>query len=91
MADSIHENLILESINIGKTTYNSISNGVCSGVNYEIEGFIDQYSSKYKNLTVILTGGDSDFLSNQLKISIFANQNFLLEGLNDLIKLNISS
>jgi len=30
-------------------------------------------------------------LSNQLKISIFANQNFLLEGLNDLIKLNISS
>ena len=82
---------LTESIDIGKTTYDSISNGVCSGVNYEIEGFIDQYSSKYKNLTVILTGGDSDFLSNQLKISIFANQNFLLEGLNDLIKLNISS
>jgi type III pantothenate kinase len=82
---------LTESINIGKTTYDSISKGVCSGVNYEIEGFIDQYSSKYKNLTVILTGGDSDFLSNRLKISIFANQNFLLEGLNDLIKLNISS
>jgi type III pantothenate kinase len=82
---------LTESINIGKTTYDSISNGVCSGVNYEIKGFIDQYSSKYKNLTVILTGGDLDFLSNQLKISIFANQNFLLEGLNDLIKLNISS
>jgi type III pantothenate kinase len=82
---------LTESIDIGKTTYDSISNGVCSGVNYEIEGFIDQYSSKYKNLTVILTGGDSDFLSKRLKISIFANQNFLLEGLNDLIKLNISS
>ena len=82
---------LTESIDIGKTTYDSISNGVCSGVNYEIEGFIDQYSSKYKNLTVILTGGDSDFLSKRLKISIFANQNFLLEGLNDLVKLNISN
>jgi type III pantothenate kinase len=58
---------------------------------FEIEGFISQYSSRYDNLTVILTGGNSDFLSNRLKISIFANENFLLEGLNHLIKLNISS
>ena len=80
-----------ESANIGKSTHESINIGVSIGVIHEIDGFIDQYSSKYNNLTVILTGGDSDFLSNQLKISIFANQNFLLEGLNDLIKLNISS
>ena len=77
--------------NIGKSTSSSISVGVLDGVIYEIEGFIDEYLSKYNNLTVILTGGDSVFLSNRLKISIFANQNFLLEGLNDLIKLNISS
>ncbi|MDC1492243.1 type III pantothenate kinase [Flavobacteriaceae bacterium] len=76
---------------IGKSTYDSINIGVLDGVVCEIEGFVHQYLSKYNNLTVILTGGDSDFLSNQLKISIFANRNFLLEGLNDLIKLNISS
>ena len=83
--------LINKPIFIGSNTQESINSGVLNGVINEIEGFIGQYSSKYKNLTVILTGGDSDFLSKRLKISIFANQNFLLEGLNDLIKLNISS
>ena len=76
---------------VGSNTQESINSGVLNGVINEIEGFIGQYSSKYKNLTVILTGGDSDFLSKRLKISIFANQNFLLEGLNDLVKLNISN
>ena len=76
---------------IGTDTLESINIGVLNGVIFEIEGFISQYSSRYDNLTVILTGGNSDFLSNRLKISIFANQNFLLEGLNHLIKLNISS
>ena len=82
---------INKAIISGSNTQDSIISGVINGVIFEIEGFIDQYSSKYNNLTVILTGGDSDFLSKRLKISIFANQNFLLEGLNDLIKLNISS
>jgi|TARA_B110000305_G_scaffold160389_1_gene177479 type III pantothenate kinase len=76
---------------IGTDTLESINIGVLNGMIFEIEGFISQYSSRYDNLTVILTGGNSDFLSNRLKISIFANQNFLLEGLNHLIKLNISS
>ena len=76
---------------IANQTIDSINVGVANGVVFEIEGFVRQYLSEYDNLTVILTGGNSDFLSNQLKISIFANQNFLLEGLNNLIKLNISS
>tara|TARA_B100000780_G_scaffold208889_1_gene148981 strand:- start:636 stop:1358 length:723 start_codon:yes stop_codon:yes gene_type:complete len=76
---------------IGNQTIDSINVGVVNGLVFEIEGFVRQYLSEYDNLTVILTGGNSVFLSNQLKISIFANQNFLLEGLNNLIKLNISS
>ena len=82
---------INKAIISGSNTQDSIISGVINSVIFEIEGFIDQYSSKYNNLTVILTGGDSDFLSKRLKISIFANQNFLLEGLNDLVKLNIST
>ena len=76
---------------IANQTIDSINVGVANGVVFEIEGFVRQYLSEYDNLTVILTGGNSDFLSNQLKISIFANQNFLLEGLNNLIKLNSSN
>jgi len=49
---------------------------------------VSQFSEKYSDLTVILTGGDTKFLSKQLKSSIFANPNFLLEGLDFILQLN---
>ena len=73
---------------IGNSTNNSIHSGVVIGVLKEIEGVIDAYCLKYKDLTVILTGGDTNFLSKQLKSSIFANSNFLLEGLNFILQFN---
>jgi len=76
-----------ESI-IGKSTESSIHSGVIIGVVKEIDGVIDEYKSEYQDLTVILTGGDANFLSNQLKNSIFANSNFLLEGLNYILDFN---
>lgn len=79
-----------ENINyyIGKTTNESILSGVINGVGQEIDGVISQYKNEYGTLTVVLTGGDTNFLSNQLKSGIFANQNFLLEGLNELLIFN---
>jgi len=73
---------------IGFSTKESINSGVVNGVIQEIEGVISQYKNKYLDLTVVLTGGDTNFLSKQLKSSIFANQNFLLQGLNYLLKFN---
>ncbi|MFK7782800.1 type III pantothenate kinase, partial [Psychroserpens sp.] len=67
---------------IGNTTDSSIHSGVVFGVLKEMEGVIYDYKEKYPDLTVILTGGDTNFLSKQLKNGIFANSNFLLEGLN---------
>ncbi|AWM13304.1 type III pantothenate kinase [Flavobacterium sp. NRK F10] len=67
---------------IGNSTNNAIHSGVMNGIIYEIEGFISQYFLKYKDLTIILTGGDTDFLAKSLKSTIFANSNFLLESLN---------
>jgi len=55
---------------------------------YEVEGFIDKYLEKYKDLTVILTGGDLHFLSKRLKNTIFANPKFILEGLNWILEYN---
>jgi type III pantothenate kinase len=66
---------------IGTSTENSIHSGVINGLTYEIEGFISQYFLKYQDLTVILTGGDAEFLAKRLKNPIFANSNFLLESL----------
>lgn len=73
---------------IGQSTSEAIHSGVINGVLKEIDGVIDEYQKKYSDLTVILTGGDTNFLSNQLKNSIFANSNFLLEGLNFILEFN---
>lgn len=73
---------------IGDNTINSIHSGVVNGILEEIDGIIAQYRKKFSDLTVILTGGDANFLSNQLKNSIFANSNFLLEGLNFILEFN---
>lgn len=75
---------------IGDSTLSSINSGVVFGVIKEIDGLIDEYASKYEDLVTIITGGDAQFLSINLKNSIFANSNFLLEGLNYILEFNIS-
>ena len=75
---------------IGASTNNSIHSGVINGVLKEIDGVIEEYVLKYSDLTVILTGGNTNFLSKQLKSSIFANSNFLLEGLNYILQFNLN-
>lgn len=74
---------------IGTNTKKSIQSGVINGVILEIDGIIRQYMMEFDDLTVVLTGGDSEFLSIRLKNSIFANSNFLLEGLNYLLQFNL--
>ena len=81
------ESKLPESV-IGNTTESAIHSGVVFGVLKEIDGVINDYKEQYSDLTVILTGGDTDFLSKQLKNGIFANSNFLLEGLNFILEYN---
>ena len=73
---------------IGTSTSTSIHSGVINGVICEIKGVIAQYEQDFGDLTIVLTGGDTKFLSKQLKNSIFANQNFLLQGLNKILTFN---
>ena len=73
---------------IGRSTKSSIHSGVVNGVLNEIDGVIKAYEEIYLDLTIILTGGDANFLSKQLKSGIFANSNFLLEGLNYILQFN---
>lgn len=73
---------------LGNSTATSIHSGVMFGVSFEIDGVINRYKEDFKDLTVILTGGNAHFLRDSLKNSIFANSNFLLEGLNYLLEFN---
>ncbi len=75
---------------IGTNTNESIHSGVVHGVLNEIKGVISVYKKKYTDLTVVLTGGDTNFLLKQLKSVIFANPNFILEGLYTILIHNLA-
>lgn len=80
---------IVELPEIGNSTNNAIHRGILNGVIQEIDGVIQQYRDINRKLTVVLTGGDTIFLAKNLKSSIFAIPNFLLEGLNSILIHNI--
>jgi type III pantothenate kinase len=87
------EKLPLLDVNIplnltGNSTQTSIHSGVINGVTFEVDGIINAYKQENQDLTVILTGGNAHFLRDRLKNTIFANPNFLLEGLNFLLEQN---
>ncbi|WP_405412699.1 type III pantothenate kinase [Maribacter sp. Asnod1-A12] len=73
---------------IGNNTENCMHSGVINGITLEIDGVIDLYRARFKDLTIILTGGDTLFLSKRLKNTIFADSKFLLKGLNYLLEYN---
>jgi len=83
---SINEEININ--NIGTTTQENLEIGAVMGTIMEIDGFIDRYKLQYQDLTVILTGGDSQLLSKKVKNSIFAPYNFLLKGLNHILEFN---
>ena len=73
---------------IGNNTKESLISGVVNGTTIsEIDGIIQQYCDKFKNIRIILTGGDSKFLLKRIKNTIFADQNFLTNW----IKLSFGS
>ena len=73
---------------LGKTTDEAIVSGVVNGLTYEIKGYISAISEKYKNLRVVLTGGDANSFDKRLKNSIFVVSHLNLIGLNRILDYN---
>lgn len=73
---------------VGNTTQNSLLSGVLNGSVAEIDGIIDNYKAQFTDTICILTGGDSEYLAKRLKNSIFAHQNLVIKGLNDILNYN---
>ena len=62
--------------------------GVLNGVCCEIDGIIKRYRKKYPSINVIITGGDVKLFDKELKNSIFAAPDLLMEGLNRILQYN---
>ena len=71
---------------LGLDTQSCMNTGAASGMVFEIEGWYEALSEQYGDLTLILTGGDAEFLSVRVKKAIFAEPYFLLQGLNALLE-----
>ncbi|MGB0778254.1 MAG: type III pantothenate kinase [Flavobacteriaceae bacterium] len=74
---------------IGSTTEACMNIGVEKGVVFEVDAMIKAYELEFDKLNIVLTGGDTFHLAGQLKNSIFANPNFILEGLECIMTYNL--
>jgi len=72
----------------GTTTEEAIRAGVQHGVVFEVDKAIETFNDFYKNLKVIITGGDADFFDKKLKNSFFVNFNLIALGLNRILEYN---
>jgi type III pantothenate kinase len=73
----------------GSTTNESIVSGVQLGMLNEMDGYILRYRKKYKNLKVILSGGDASCFAHLLNFPIFAAPKLTSTGLNEILQYNI--
>lgn len=66
---------------VGKNTLDAMRSGVINGMHLEMVGFIEEYRRLYPELTIFLTGGDSQYFELGNKYGIFADENLTLKGL----------
>lgn len=73
----------------GTDTASSIASGVVNGIKEEVTGIIKEYDTRFGNLKVVATGGDSGLFVTLLKCEIFARPYLVLEGLNRILNYNL--
>jgi type III pantothenate kinase len=73
---------------VGYDTKTNMLSGVILGMAKEIDGIIDEYTLKYSNFNVLLTGGDMPFFVPHLKNKIFADPYLIYKGLYAISEYN---
>lgn len=73
---------------VGYDTRTNLLCGVILGISKEIDGIIEEYTSKYSNFNVHLTGGDMSFFLPHVKKKIFADPHLIYKGLYAISKKN---
>lgn len=76
---------------IGTSTVESLLSGVRKGIIAEVDGIIDQYRLQFQEIEVIICGGDTSFFERRLKNKIFAHQNLVLDGMNEILQYNLKN
>jgi type III pantothenate kinase len=72
----------------GRTTRETIEQGVMQGITHEIEGYIAAFSQKKEKNYTIFTGGDAKYFAKRIKNAIFADCEPVIYGLNTILDYN---
>jgi type III pantothenate kinase len=73
----------------GPDTSNAIISGVQNGLIFELEGYIQRFSEKEKDLKVIFTGGDGQFFAEKINFKVIIDPDLTLKGLNRILEFNL--
>ena len=72
----------------GKNTSDAIAAGVITGLGYEINEYIRTFKKQHVECTIILTGGDSEFLLNKIDHEVKYMPDIVTDGLNYILNYN---
>jgi type III pantothenate kinase len=73
----------------GKSTKESLIVGSVNSAVAEMVTLIQQLKSQYGDIRVVVTGGDLSYFDKHLKNEIFASPNLVLDGLYQILKINV--
>ena len=73
---------------MAQSTEDAMRSGAFYGLLFEIEGYLEHFRQKKSPYQLVLTGGTSRLLQNQIKNCTFAEPNLVLIGLNEIIIQN---
>lgn len=74
--------------NLGVNTEDAIRSGVQSGLIFEINDYIRNLKMKYRDLKVIVTGGDCNYIDGKIDDEHITEQDLVINGLNYIMNYN---
>lgn len=78
-------------LDFGDSTLHALQNGTCLGVVMEIEGILNRAKKAYGDVSVVITGGDSDLLAAKLENQIFIEPELVTQGLFQILSFNVKN
>lgn len=76
---------------VGRSTVSALRHGGQLGLVYEIEGLFLRLRAQYPDLQLLLTGGDADYLADNLRIPFSLHPNLVLTGLNQILSYYVEN
>lgn len=75
---------------VGSSTIECMAAGAFTMARLEMERYIEHIQQIFPDITVIITGGEKRYFEKHLKNAIFAPENFLLRGIYEVARYNIT-